>query len=126
MSRRLLPLAIGIAAIGAAVGCGGGSSSSGPPAGAVVVKLSEFKFDPNAITHAHGSITFFLENTGTAAHDMFIYKSGSSTELAGSELVQPGNDSTFQVNIPDPGSYTFKCTQPGHADAGMTGTLTIT
>ena len=125
MISAMWRLAIGTAAVLAVVGCGG-SSSSGPPAGSVVVKLSEFKFDPNTITHAHGSITFFLENDGTAAHDMFIYKSGSSSELAGSELVQPGNDSTFVVDIPDAGSYTFKCTQPGHADSGMTGTMTIT
>lgn len=117
-------LAIGMLAVLAVIGCGGSSAS--PPAGSVVVKLSEFKFDPNQITHAHGSITFFLENDGTSAHDMFIYKSGSNSELAGSELVQPGNDSTFTVNVPDAGSYTFKCTQPGHADSGMTGTLTIT
>jgi uncharacterized cupredoxin-like copper-binding protein len=128
VTRQLVTLAAGLVAAAAVAGCGGGggSNGSGPPAGSVVVKLSEFKFDPSTITHAHGSITFFLENTGTAAHDMFIYKSGSTTELAGSELVQPGNDSTFTVNIPDAGSYTFKCTQPGHADAGMTGTLTIT
>jgi uncharacterized cupredoxin-like copper-binding protein len=125
MSRRWVSLAAGLIAAGAVVGCGG-SGSSGPPAGSVQVKLSEFKFDPSHITHAHGSITFFLENVGSSAHDMFIYKAGSSSELAGSELVQPGNDSTFTVNIPDAGDYTFKCTQPGHADAGMTGTLTIT
>jgi uncharacterized cupredoxin-like copper-binding protein len=123
--RRLLPLLAGVTAAAAAVGCGG-TSSSGPPAGAMVVKLSEYKFDPSHITHARGSMTFFLENVGTVAHDMFIYDTAGNNELAGSELVQPGNDSTFMVNIPDPGTYPFKCTQPGHAQSGMTGTLTIT
>lgn len=125
MTKRLLPLLIGLAAVAAAVGCGG-SSSAGPPAGSVVVKLSEYKFDPNTISHAHGSITFFLENEGNAAHDMFIYKMDGTTELASSELVQPGNDVAFTVTLPDAGTYKFKCTQPGHADSGMTGTLTIT
>jgi len=121
--RRLLPLAAGLAAMAAAVGCGGGSA---PPAGSVVVKLTEYKFDPNQITHAHGSITFFLENDGTAAHDMTISDTAGKNQIAASELVQPGNDSIFQVNLPTPGTYPFKCTQPGHADSGMTGTLTIT
>ncbi len=121
---RALPLLAVLAALPAAMGCGG-SSSSAPPAGSVVVKLTEFKFDPSQISHQSGSITFFLENDGTSAHDMTIYDS-SGKQVAASELVQPGNDSTFTVTIGTAGSYPFKCTQPGHADAGMTGTLTIT
>ena len=125
--RKVIPVLAGLIAMTAVVGCGGGggSSSSGPPAGSIVVKLSEYKFDPSAITHAHGSITFFLENNGTAAHDMFIYDS-SGKQVQGSDLVQPGNDATFTVTIANPGAYSFKCTQPGHADSGMKGTLTIT
>jgi uncharacterized cupredoxin-like copper-binding protein len=56
---------------------------------------------------------------------MSIYDS-SGNGVAASELVQPGNDSTFTVSITKPGTYPFKCTQPGHAAAGMTGTLTVT
>ncbi|HEX6488796.1 MAG TPA: plastocyanin/azurin family copper-binding protein [Candidatus Dormibacteraeota bacterium] len=123
MRRLALPVAA-FAVIVSASACGG--SSNNPPAGSIVVKLSEFKFDPNTISHAHGKITFFLENNGTSAHDMFIYDAAGNNEIAGSELVQPGNDSEFTVNMPTPGSYPFKCTQPGHAAAGMTGTLTIT
>ena len=121
-----MALLVGLAAAAAMTGCGGGGSSSGPPAGSIVVKLSEFRFDPASITHAHGSITFFLENDGTAAHDMSVYDPAGNSLIAGSELVQPGNDSTFTVNLPNPGIYPFKCTQPGHADSGMKGTLTIT
>ena len=124
MTRRLLPLLAGLTAVVAVVGCGG--TTTAPPAGSIVVTLTEYKFDPSTITHAHGSITFFLENQGTTQHDMSIYQPGGQTQLAGSELVQPGNDSQFTVNIPNPGTYPFKCTQPGHADSGMTGTLTIT
>jgi len=121
MSRLAAALAAA-AVLGVAGGCGG---STAPPPGSVVVKLSEYKFDPNTINHASGSITFFLENVGTTAHDMTIYDS-TGKEVAGSDLVQPGNDSTFTVTISTAGTYPFKCTQPGHADAGMTGTLTIT
>lgn len=116
---------LALAATLLAAACGGGSGSSAPPAGSIVVKLSEYKFDPNTITHAHGTITFFLENVGTTAHDMSISDPAGNT-VGASDLVQPGNDATFTVTINTPGKYPFKCTQPGHADAGMTGTLTVT
>ena len=117
-------LAIATTVVLAVFGCGG-SSSSGPPAGSVDVKMTEFKFDPNHISHQAGSITFFLENNGTSAHDLTIFDA-SGKQVSGSELVQPGNDSTYTVTISTPGTYQFWCTQPGHKDSGMTGTLTIT
>lgn len=120
--RRALALA-GAAAVLAVAGCG--SSGANPPSGSIVVKMSEYKFDPSTISHASGTITFFLENTGTTGHDLTIYDS-TGKQVAASDLVQPGNDSTFTVTITTPGSYPFKCTQPGHADAGMKGTLTVT
>jgi plastocyanin len=126
MTKRLLPVAVSLLATVAVAACGGGGSSSGgPPKGSVVVKMTDFKYDPNTITHAHGSITFFLENNGTSAHDLTIFDS-SGKQISGSELVQPGNDSSYTVTLSTPGTYQFWCTQPGHKDAGMTGTLTIT
>ena len=121
--KRLAAAFSAAAVLAVASGCGG--TSAAPPPGSVVVKLSEYKFDPNQISHASGSITFYLENVGTTAHDMTIYDS-TGKEVAGSDLVQPGNDVTFTVTIPTAGTYPFKCTQPGHADSGMTGTLTAT
>ena len=121
--RRIAAVLGAASVLAVAGGCGG--TSAAPPAGSVVVKLSEYKFDPNTISHASGSITFYLENVGTTAHDMTIYDS-TGKEVAGSDLVQPGNQSTFTVTISTAGTYPFKCTQPGHADSGMTGTLTVT
>ena len=117
-------LAAGAACVLLAIAACGGSGSSGPPPGSVDVKLSEFKFQPDSITHKAGSVTFFLENNGTTSHDMVIFDS-SGKQVAASELIQPGNDTTLQVTL-QKGDYTFKCTQPGHADAGMRGTLKIT
>lgn len=124
MISAMWRLAIGMTAVLAVIGCGGGSSSA-PPAGSVVVKMTDFKYDPNQISHKSGSITFFLENNGQSAHDLTIFDSAGK-QVSGSELVQPGNDSTYTVTISTPGTYQFWCTQPGHKDSGMTGTLTIT
>jgi uncharacterized cupredoxin-like copper-binding protein len=120
-----LALLAGLAAMTAVVGCGG--TSSGPPAGSIVVKETEYKFDPNQISHKAGTITFFVENNGTTAHDLAIFdSSGKEIPNGGSPLLQPGNDETFIVTIDTPGTYPFWCTQPGHKDSGMTGTLTVT
>ena len=91
----------------------------------MVVKLSEYKFDPSQITHKAGTITFFLENQGTTGHDMKIVDSNGSA-VQQSDLVQPGNEVEFTVDLKTPGTYPFYCSQPGHKDAGMTGTLQIT
>ena len=46
--------------------------------------------------------------------------------VAASELVQGGASSTFSVADLRAGSYRFICDQPGHEQAGMKGTLTVT
>ena len=87
--------------------------------------MTEFKFDPSSITHASGKVVFWLVNSGTTQHDMSIRDSSGNT-VATSELVSAGDSFEFDVNNIAAGSYTFICTQPGHADSGMKGTLTIT
>jgi uncharacterized cupredoxin-like copper-binding protein len=50
-----------------------------------------------------------------------IQKDGK--ELAGFEPIAEGEESeTAELQ---PGTYTFLCTVPGHAQAGMEGTLTV-
>jgi uncharacterized cupredoxin-like copper-binding protein len=40
------------------------------------------------------------------------------------QVVQPGGTSTVTATL-SAGTYTFLCPVPGHAAAGMTGTLTV-
>jgi uncharacterized cupredoxin-like copper-binding protein len=39
-------------------------------------------------------------------------------------VAQPGATVTFGVTFASPGAYEFFCTVPGHATAGMHGTIT--
>jgi plastocyanin len=44
-------------------------------------------------------------------------------QIAISETIAEGNTSVSAKL--EPGTYTFLCTVPGHAEAGMEGTLTV-
>jgi plastocyanin len=110
-----------VALLAAAAGCGG-SSDRAQPAGSYKVIMSEFKFNPSAITVKPGTTTFFLVNQGTVAHDMVI-ETQSGQRVAASELVQAGGETAFTVNDLAAGSYVIICDQPGHEAAGMKGTL---
>ena len=105
--------------------CGGGGSGSGQPAGSIKVTMTEFKFDPATISVTHGKAVFYLVNAGTVQHDMVI-ADASGNRVAGSDLVSAGDTLVFTVDNIAAGTYTFYCSQPGHRDAGMQGTLTVT
>ena len=96
------------------------------PAGAmasekITVEGSEFAFTPSTITLKKGEtaeITF--KNTGKYAHNLTIADLNVK-----SKTIQPGEQDTFTVTPDKTGSFSFVCTVPGHADKGMTGTLTV-
>lgn len=114
-------LSVGLATTAA---CGGGGTPAGPP-GSVMIEMSEFKFNPSNPSLPAGKATFLLVNNGGVSHDMVIMTADGGNRLAQSELVQPGNSSTFEVPNLAPGTYPFVCDQPGHAEQGMKGTLTV-
>ena len=104
-----------------ATACGG--TSSGQPAGSIKVVMNDFSFTPKDIGARAGSSTFFLVNEGKSAHD-FTVMDGSGKTLFQSSLVQPGDTATLAVNLAA-GTYPVICSQPGHADAGMRATVTV-
>ncbi len=84
----------------------------------VEVSLSEFAIAPAAIEISSGTLT--VTNEGQAPHNLAI----EGTELSTHDL-DPGDTGTLTVSDLAPGTYTYLCTIPGHAAAGMTGSLTI-
>jgi plastocyanin len=68
-----------------------------------------------------GPLTVNMKNAAPTPHDIAIQ--GNGVNKVG-PIVQGGKTSTISVNL-KPGKYTFLCTVPGHAAAGMKGTLTV-
>jgi len=84
----------------------------------VQVKGGEFFFKLSTKSVATPrKVTFVFKNTGHIRHDFKI--SSKKTPLIG-----PGKTATISVTLKK-GKYTYLCTVPGHAAAGMKGVFTV-
>ena len=121
----LAPAALGLAACGGDDDGGGGGPAvtfkKGQP---VVVKGSEYKFDPGnvVVEGGGGSVKIEFENTGSLAHNLRVFKGGS--EVGGSPTFTGGETKSANVSL-QPGEYEMVCTVGDHADLGMKGKLTV-
>ena len=120
---------IAVAAVLAA-GCGGsgggGSSSAGStPANAQVVEIdvaqSGLAFTKTTATANAGTVELKSKNPQSLSHDISIKGNGVDEQ---GNMVASGGVSTVTVDL-KPGTYTFYCSVPGHEEAGMKGTLTV-
>jgi plastocyanin len=102
---------------------GGGKEAAGGPGGTLqlAAEPTEIAFDTTTLSSKPGKVTIDFSNPSALEHNVAIEKDGK--ELAESETISEGKTSV-SVNLA-PGTYTFLCTIPGHAEAGMEGTLTV-
>jgi plastocyanin len=93
------------------------------PGGTVQLAASPtaIAYDTTKLTSKPGKVTIEFTNPAALEHDVGIEKDGK--EIAVSETIAEGKTSVSAELAP--GTYTFLCTVPGHAEAGMTGTLTV-
>lgn len=82
---------------------------------------SALAYDATELSGKAGKVTIDFENPSAIQHDVAIEQNGK--EIAATELITEGKDSVSTELAA--GDYTFLCTVPGHAEAGMEGTLTI-
>ncbi len=82
---------------------------------------SAIAYDTTSLTSAPGKVTIDFTNPSPLEHDVAIEKDGE--EIAGSELIAEG-ETSVSAEL-EPGTYTFLCTVPGHAAAGMEGELVV-
>jgi uncharacterized cupredoxin-like copper-binding protein len=109
----------------------GGGAASKPAAGGssggqeiTVRTLDTMRFEPAMIRlSANTAARLTLDNTRQALiHDLTIDNLGGQRVQI---IVQPGQRASGQLPASAPGTYNFYCSQPGHKEAGMVGTLTI-
>jgi nitrite reductase (NO-forming) len=88
-----------------------------------VKAMDTMKFDPPTLSAKAGQpIQVTLDNTGALVHDFSITEGVSQPVKS---VAQPGQKTVTTFTIDKPGTYTYFCSQPGHEQAGMKGTLTI-
>ena len=110
------PAASPVASPAAEAAASGGEGSATEAA----VKTIDLAFEPNEFAiAANTDVTVTITNDGVLEHDFAVDELGVQ-----SDLVQSGGSATVTINAA-PGTYEFHCTVPGHAQAGMTGTLTV-
>jgi uncharacterized cupredoxin-like copper-binding protein len=85
----------------------------------IQVKAGEFFFKLSSKSIAKpGKVTFVFKNVGHVTHDFKI--NGKRTPL-----IQPGKTARLVVAFKKKGKFSYLCTVPGHAAAGMKGVFTV-
>ena len=85
----------------------------------VTVKATNsLKFILSTKTVKAGVVSFKVTNTGSIPHDFKI--AGKKTPLLGA-----GKSATLTVTLKKGKKYPYLCTVPGHAAAGMKGTVKV-
>ena len=153
-SRKMLGVAAAaaMAPVGVVVaGCGGSSSAAAPtttppatttvsppatttattpattPAASQSVDVTadptgKLEFVQKALTAKAGAIDFKLTNASPVPHNVAIEQ---GTTVLGTSTTIDSNASTDLTVTLKPGTYEFYCAVPGHKEAGMSGTLTV-
>jgi uncharacterized cupredoxin-like copper-binding protein len=100
---------------------------SSPAAGATSsLKLAanpegQLKFDTKQLSAKGGSVTITFSNASPLEHNVAI---AEGAKVLGATPTFAGGSKQLTLTL-KPGKYTFYCAVPGHRQAGMEGTLTV-
>jgi plastocyanin len=82
----------------------------------------QLKFTSSTLTAKAGKATIDFTNSSQLPHNMTLVD--SSGKQVGATPTFAGGTRSFTADL-KPGKYTFYCSVPGHRQAGMQGTLTV-
>jgi plastocyanin len=99
---------------------------SKPAAATTMLQLAanpagQLAYETKQLTAKAGTVTVQLTNKSPIEHDVAI---AQGTTVLGQTPVFTGGSKSVTVKL-KPGTYKFFCTVPGHRQAGMEGTLTV-
>ena len=101
-----------------------GGGGAPPPAGPVAIAADpsgQIAFTTKALRAHAGTVAIAFTNASQTPHNLTILRGGAAL---GATPTFAGGEKTLSVSL-KPGTYTFECTVPGHAQLGMKGTLTV-
>jgi len=112
--------------MGSMMGNSGRTGRSGPSAqqGAPTIKVTarEFSFSPKHLRiKANQTVNIDFVDAGSAFHT-FTVVGGTTFSLQ----ANAGESISGSLTLKQAGTYQFICAVPGHAQAGMEGTITVT
>jgi uncharacterized cupredoxin-like copper-binding protein len=81
----------------------------------------QLAYDTKQLSAKAGKVTIDMTNMSPVEHDVAV---AQGTTVVGQTPVFTGGSKTVTLTL-KPGTYTFYCTVPGHRQAGMEGTLTV-
>jgi len=122
--RALIAVAVLGAALVAASFATARPTTPGAARTVVTVSMYEMGFKLSKSVIRPGTAVFRTVNDGAVQHDFRIKGIGTPTGM-GTPILGSGQRATLTVRFAKPGRYTFLCTVPGHAAAGMKGKLTV-
>jgi uncharacterized cupredoxin-like copper-binding protein len=111
-------LAAAVSLVAAVSAFAGSDAAAATTVNVTAGKPIEFHFVLSKKTIVKGVTTFKVTNKGTVSHNFKI--AGKKTAL-----IKAGKTATLKVTFAKAGKFPFLCTVPGHAIAGMKGTLTV-
>ena len=113
--------AIALAAVGVAGGAIATDRAIDASAQQVAVTAHELRFSPAEVhVRSGGWVVIRFSNNDPTFHDWMV--EGLANVDAGA---RPGQTQRIRVRLDNPGTFRLLCTVPGHAEAGMTGTLVV-
>ena len=81
------------------------------------------KYNTTALSAKAGKVSIAFANMSPVGHNVTV--ASSSGAMVGATPTFSGSSKTLSLNL-KPGTYKFYCSVPGHRQAGMEGTLTVT
>ena len=111
-------LSLGLAACGGGGDDGGGSADVEPDVS--VTGTDALKYEPSSLEASAGEVAIELTSGESVEHNVVIEEAGDTLVVEAGA----GESAVGTIDL-DAGDYTFYCSVPGHRQAGMEGTLTV-